>query len=339
MIRAFAYAALTYDADFSLMTNSQFRCFIGKCSSKVSTEKWRTTDRFEYLRALYQLQDVLLNVHTQNLPDDRVLYEVEYKTDRTPWQLPGLAGYVKAHQKVIIFERYNALINNGIVPVCVKVDGIEIHKNDAERALQYFDVGPNPGQWKHETIKDTRQSQIKYITRDSLDRYPQTFINYAQFNPSLIIPKLTHFSGAGGNGKTEKLIELKRVYPNLCIMAPTHEACDVIKTRAKLAGLDITVNTYHRVFGIGCWPAIPANINKFAIDECSMIPQEHLMLISESLKKHFNNTQVFGGAQIILFGDFHQLPPVSPLLPLHNTWTNEKDDLYSLFTEIELTKN
>ena len=35
------------------------------------------------------------------------VFEIEYiEPDKTPWQLPVVSAYVKAHQKVVIFEQY-----------------------------------------------------------------------------------------------------------------------------------------------------------------------------------------------------------------------------------------
>jgi len=360
LIKAFAYASTTFNVDFSKFSNSQFRCFVGKTVTKDSTMSWRTTDKYEYLRALYVLKDKVLGVNhfkeystEEKDPNNpmryllkNTIYEVEYKTDRTPWQCPVISAYVKAHQKVVIFNQYNKLIDNGITPVCVRVDGIEIHKDKANQASKLFDIGTKEGQWKLESIKchsnnTTDFDILKYNPREvRLLKTPSCELSI--FNKDLILPNLVHFSGAGGNGKTNKLIELKKIYPNLCISAPTHEACDVIEQRGKENAviLFVKANTYHRVFGVGCHANIPKNCTKFAIDECSMLSEEDFAQINLALQKHFNNfTQPFGGAQIILFGDFWQLPCVSPLTPLYNTWTGIKAELYTHFTEIELTKN
>ena len=360
VIKCFAYAATTFNIDFSKFSNSQFRCFIGKTSTKDSTNTWRTTDKYEYLRALYTLKDKVIGVNHWNVAHahsgsstggqggNPPIYEVEYKTDKVPWQCPVISAYTKAHQKVIIFEQYNKLIAAGITPVCVRVDGIEIHKDKAEQAKALFDIGTTPGQWKLEPIKQSTEQTDFDILKYNPREVPALLFGgvgetptMAQFSHDYIIPQLAHFSGAGGNGKTNKLIELKKIYPSLCIATPTHEACDVIEQRGIQNGMMfIKAGTYHRVFGIGCPSNIPTNCTKFAIDECSMIAQEHLILIHQALQKHFNNFKLpFGGAQICLFGDFWQLPCIAPLTPLYNTWTGEKAELYKLFTEIELTKN
>jgi hypothetical protein len=355
-IKAFAYASTTFNMDFSSMTNAQFRCFVGKTTSKDATSTWRTTDHFEYLRGLYQLQDSITGVHqystriTDDVPLEQKVFEITYKNDKAPWQLPVISAYVKAHQKVILFERYNALLAIGVVPVCVRVDGIEIACSDAEKVASsdIFDVGAQPGQWKLESIKAATYTEgqvpmVKYLARDVPAVHPlMAEGKLVKFTPDAILPRLVHFSGAGGNGKTHKLLELKRTYPSLCIAAPTHEACDVIAKRAVVEGIDansIKIDTYHRIFGIGCPANIPANCTMFAIDECSMVPEEHLVVIDTTLRAHFKSELPFGGAQIILLGDFWQLPPISPMVSLHNNWSGVKSELYALFTEIELTKN
>ena len=52
------------------------------------------------------------------------------------------------------------------------------------------------------------------------------------------------------------------------------------------------------------------NIDTILIDECSMIRCDLLDAIDQSLRLNRNSEQSFGGVQIILLGDIHQLPPV-----------------------------
>ena len=163
-------------------------------------------------------------------------------------------------------------------------------------------------------------NDIQYLSREVVSAFPGTCVikvdSILSFNPDVILPRLTHFSGSGGNGKTQKLVELMKVYPNLCATAPTHDAADVI---SKKCGRQ--VYTYHNIFGIGCPPHIPNNTTQFAIDECSMLCEEHMTIIDTNLRKHFNRpSEMYGGAQIIIFGDFCQLPPIAPLTPLVNNW-------------------
>ena len=52
------------------------------------------------------------------------------------------------------------------------------------------------------------------------------------------------------------------------------------------------------------------NVDTILIDECSMIRCDVLDAIDQSLRLNRNNDKIFGGVQIILLGDIHQLPPV-----------------------------
>ena len=52
------------------------------------------------------------------------------------------------------------------------------------------------------------------------------------------------------------------------------------------------------------------NVDTILIDECSMIRCDVLDAIDQSLRLNRNNDEIFGGVQIILLGDIHQLPPV-----------------------------
>ncbi len=52
------------------------------------------------------------------------------------------------------------------------------------------------------------------------------------------------------------------------------------------------------------------SLNTLIIDEISMMSNELLELINELLKMIKSNLLPFGGIQVILVGDFHQLPPI-----------------------------
>ena len=52
------------------------------------------------------------------------------------------------------------------------------------------------------------------------------------------------------------------------------------------------------------------NVDTILIDECSMIRCDLLDAIDQSLRLNRNSDESFGGIQIILLGDIHQLPPV-----------------------------
>ncbi len=73
-----------------------------------------------------------------------------------------------------------------------------------------------------------------------------------------------------------------------------------------------------------------------AIDEISMIAGDTLDLVDEVLKAVRNNDKPFGGIQVILFGDFLQLPPVNSLASNNNfcfksdSWQNANFKIFCL---------
>lgn len=347
LILSFAYAPTTFDCDFTTMTNQQQRAFFGKCHPRESTNSWRTNDVYEYLRAVYELRDKIDGVRIINIDDEKKNYQLIYRSDKMSWCHPIVAAYVHHHQKFILFKHYNALIKLGITPVSVRVDSIEIelsqYSANKEAIENVFDIGTKMGQWKYQSVIVSKciGADFQYLPREEVVYNHDKNVD---FDPMLILPRLCHFSGSGGNGKTNKLLEIKKAYPNACVMAPTHEACDVIQKRAIKNGNPFKVHTYHSIFGVSCGSKksrvnIPENCLMYIIDEASMISTIHLKEINRALQKHFGNTELFGGATIVLLGDFWQLPPVSPMTSLYNNWTGVKDPLYAKFTEIELTKN
>ncbi|XP_065675344.1 uncharacterized protein LOC136091579 [Hydra vulgaris] len=78
----------------------------------------------------------------------------------------------------------------------------------------------------------------------------------------------------------------------------------------------------------------------FFIDEISMVPYEMLCMINSLLKQLKNSNDLFGGINVLLFGDLMHLPPVrgkqvfnqpDRMIPATHLWR--------LFTLIELTQN
>jgi hypothetical protein len=151
IVKAIAIGEDTFDIDITEFTNAQFRAFVGKTTSKYVSDTWRTTDENEYLRALYQLQDNVIGVKQTEVETGEIKgtwavtkilsYSIEYTNpNKTPWQCPVVAVYVKAHQKLQLFKQYNLLVDNGILPRYISVDGIEISGNQKEKALPLFDT-------------------------------------------------------------------------------------------------------------------------------------------------------------------------------------------------------
>ena len=325
IVKAIAIGEDTFDIDVTKFTNSQFRSFVGKTTSKYVSDTWRTTNRNEYLRALYQLQDNLIGVHQHEVETGETVglkkvteiksYSIEYTDpNKTPWQCPVVAVYVKAHQKLQLFKQYNTLVDNGILPRYISVDGIEISGNQRKKAIPLFDVGGMgglPPKWK--------PCGVECLDCDCTDDCPLE--DYPRYSTYQALPRLLHLAGSGGNGKTEMIVKLAQQYKNICYTATTYNACSELEMRGKKLSQDIKADTYHRIFGIGTkYPQIP-NASMFVIEEASMLPDEHLQIIDEALRKQFDPLKSFGGKRIILVGDFWQLPVLNTMAPLYDPRT------------------
>ncbi len=128
-------------------------------------------------------------------------------------------------------------------------------------------------------------------------------------------------TGGAGTGKSFLLNFIKRYYAdkNLAITASTG-----------IAAVNISGSTIHSWSGIGLAKLPPTQIAKnifsakmsklrrkilhtkiLAIDEISMLSAETFDKLSEVLKIVRDSPKPMGGLQILLFGDFLQLPPVS----------------------------
>ncbi|MDR0423028.1 MAG: AAA family ATPase [Rickettsiales bacterium] len=126
-------------------------------------------------------------------------------------------------------------------------------------------------------------------------------------------------TGPAGTGKSYLLNYLKNEYKSLHITASTG-----------IAAVNVGGQTLHSWAGIGLGNLPIYEYMKYymsakgrymkkklqsaqmlAIDEISMITPEVFDLLNNILKELRDNDKPFGGLQIILFGDFLQLPPVN----------------------------
>jgi len=153
-------------------------------------------------------------------------------------------------------------------------------------------------------------------------------------------------TGHAGTGKSFILENLKEIIPNLVITSTTG-----------LAAVNVKGQTLHSWAGVGiCNKSISNVIDNIlsnytlktqiqsckilAIDEISMLDINTFEYINEVLKQVRDNEKPFGGIQLVIIGDFLQLPPID------NNFTSEKkycfeSELWKLFNfqTIILTKN
>ncbi|KAF9409708.1 hypothetical protein HW555_010998, partial [Spodoptera exigua] len=81
-------------------------------------------------------------------------------------------------------------------------------------------------------------------------------------------------------------------------------------------------------------------IHWLIIDEISMVSYENLSIIHLRLQEYKNNEKLFGGVNILLFGDIFQLPPVKGhWCFLQPSWFSAEINLWHQFSFCELTIN
>jgi len=131
-------------------------------------------------------------------------------------------------------------------------------------------------------------------------------------------------SGPGGVGKS---FVVGKVYNNeTLVCAPSG-----------IAALNVGGITCHRAFGLPLNVVLPKNYYdslpdstqaflmsakkpRIIIDEISMVRADMLHLIDQKLQRFFRNNKPFGGVQVVVVGDFLQIPPIVN--------SNDRDEYY-----------
>lgn len=131
-------------------------------------------------------------------------------------------------------------------------------------------------------------------------------------------------TGKAGTGKTTFLHELQEQTPKrMIITAPTG-----------VAAMNAGGVTLHSFFQLPFGPYVPGSdayernsqrhfrfskekkqiiqsLDLLVIDEISMVRADLLDAVDATLRRHRHNTQPFGGVQLLMIGDLHQLSPVA----------------------------
>ena len=143
-------------------------------------------------------------------------------------------------------------------------------------------------------------------------------------------PGFIFLAGSAGTGKTTLLKEMREVFKDSIIVAPTGAAainCDLIteekNKEKKLHG--ITIHSFFKFYKAqqsslerlskgknvsGEYKKVFERLELLIIDELSMVSAPLLDGISNSLIQIRKNPKPFGGLTILAAGDLYQLPPV-----------------------------
>lgn len=127
--------------------------------------------------------------------------------------------------------------------------------------------------------------------------------------------------GRPGTGKSSfiKYIKQKHFpnsqfwYARAAVLTPTGISALTVQGQTAFSCLQINPHNYEEPLKKTDLTSLQrrlSTISTFIIDEISMVRADLLDAINYRLQQVFKNTKPFGGRQIILVGDFYQLPPV-----------------------------
>ena len=116
-----------------------------------------------------------------------------------------------------------------------------------------------------------------------------------------------YIHGNPGTGKSYLLLQLKLILSdkNVVFLSPTGISAENIG--------GITIHSYFNIDINEPYTFKQTDIPRpdvIVIDEVSMLSGELFDIISHKAMKLWNSTQAMGGCQVVLVGDFHQLPPI-----------------------------
>jgi len=123
-------------------------------------------------------------------------------------------------------------------------------------------------------------------------------------------------TGRAGTGKTTFVKELLKQDVRQAVVAPTGIAAlqangQTIHSMFRLAPFMQDLSAVKKLHGREA--ALVMKLQRLIIDEISMVRADLLDRIDQVLKLTRGKPQPFGGLQVVMIGDFYQLPPVIPM--------------------------
>ena len=136
--------------------------------------------------------------------------------------------------------------------------------------------------------------------------------------------KSVFFTGSAGTGKS---VLMRQIIESLRQAHTSQRGCVAVTASTGLAACNVGGVTLHSFAGIGLGKeAVPELVSKIkknrkaklrwkctkvlVIDEVSMVDGELFDKLEAVARKLRNNARPFGGIQLVITGDFFQLPPV-----------------------------
>lgn len=214
-----------------------------------------------------------------------------------------LTNELNPGQKLLTFTRINGRGEECLYKIA------NFDQIDFCREIEYAD--------EFDVIKSKPESAINNLNDSAQKQKQENDLTIKKIINLLRTGENVFITGHAGTGKSYILRKLKEKYKKSLTITST----------TGIAAVNVKGQTLHSWAGVGlCRNTIAATVEKIkgrpsqyrqilkckmlAVDEVSMLNMETLEYVNSVLKLVRENDAPFGGIQVILIGDFFQLPPV-----------------------------